>query len=150
MFEGLGLGTRLAFLNLPPKYNYVPFLGAVVYSFVTPLGMAIGLGVREGLVSRFQESFVACSESSTDGFPFTEHVLGFGERRGGSFGLHLCRNPHLHGNRGADSPRVHPLEDIPHLQLGQAVVLALLLRLRRWNHGSPRTSKLDRWLSCSY
>ncbi|ORY84712.1 Zinc/iron permease [Leucosporidium creatinivorum] len=49
MFEGLGLGTRLAFLNLPPKYNWVPFVSAVVYSIVTPLGMAIGLGVREGL-----------------------------------------------------------------------------------------------------
>lgn len=51
MFEGLGLGTRLAFLSLPPKYNFVPWVGAIAYSIVTPLGMAIGLGVREGLVS---------------------------------------------------------------------------------------------------
>ncbi|GAA5860747.1 hypothetical protein JCM1840_001950 [Sporobolomyces johnsonii] len=49
MFEGLGLGSRLAFLRLPDKYNWVPFVGALAYSFVTPLGMAIGLGVREGL-----------------------------------------------------------------------------------------------------
>lgn len=46
MFEGLGLGSRLAFLPLPRKLNYVPLLGAVFYSFVTPVGMAIGLGIR--------------------------------------------------------------------------------------------------------
>ena len=46
MFEGLGLGTRLAFLKLPARLNYVPIVGAVAYSFVTPLGMAIGLGAR--------------------------------------------------------------------------------------------------------
>ncbi|KAI5476563.1 zip-like iron-zinc transporter [Pseudohyphozyma bogoriensis] len=49
MFEGLGLGTRLAFLQLPPQWNWVPFAGAITYSLVTPLGVAIGLGVREGL-----------------------------------------------------------------------------------------------------
>ncbi|GAA6012786.1 hypothetical protein JCM11491_002561 [Sporobolomyces phaffii] len=50
MFEGLGLGSRLAFLQLPEKYNsWVPFAGALAYSAMTPIGMAIGLGVREGL-----------------------------------------------------------------------------------------------------
>ncbi|KAI5476566.1 zip-like iron-zinc transporter [Pseudohyphozyma bogoriensis] len=49
MFEGLGLGTRLAFLKLPPQWDCIPFVGAIVYSCITPLGMAIGLGVREGL-----------------------------------------------------------------------------------------------------
>ncbi|GAA5932100.1 hypothetical protein JCM1841_006863 [Sporobolomyces salmonicolor] len=49
MFEGLGLGSRLAFLRLPDQYEWVPFVGALTYSIVTPLGMAIGLGVREGL-----------------------------------------------------------------------------------------------------
>ncbi|CAD6574983.1 MAG: high-affinity Zn(2+) transporter zrt1 [Tremellales sp. Tagirdzhanova-0007] len=47
MFEGLGLGTRLAFLKLPGNWAFAPFAGAVIYSFVTPLGMAIGLGTRE-------------------------------------------------------------------------------------------------------
>lgn len=46
MFEGLGLGTRLAFLKLPERLNWVPVVGALMYSFVTPLGMAIGLGAR--------------------------------------------------------------------------------------------------------
>lgn len=49
MFEGLGLGSRLAFLQLPDGYGWVPFTGALVYSIMTPLGIAIGLGVREGL-----------------------------------------------------------------------------------------------------
>ncbi|GAA5991051.1 hypothetical protein JCM11641_006603 [Rhodosporidiobolus odoratus] len=49
MFEGLGLGSRLAFLKLAPEYSWIPWLGAFLYSICTPLGMAIGLGLREGL-----------------------------------------------------------------------------------------------------
>ncbi|KWU45093.1 Zinc/iron permease, partial [Rhodotorula sp. JG-1b] len=49
MFEGLGLGTRLAFLRLERQYSWIPWLGACLYSLCTPIGMAIGLGVREGL-----------------------------------------------------------------------------------------------------
>ncbi len=45
MFEGLGLGARLAYLPLRPK-SPIPFLGALAYSAVTPIGIAIGLGVR--------------------------------------------------------------------------------------------------------
>lgn len=47
MFEGLGLGTRLAFLSLPARWNWAPFAGALFYSCVTPIGMAIGLATRE-------------------------------------------------------------------------------------------------------
>jgi solute carrier family 39 (zinc transporter), member 1/2/3 len=46
MFEGLGLGTRLAYLPLPQRLNYVAFLGAFLYAIMTPLGVSIGLGVR--------------------------------------------------------------------------------------------------------
>ncbi|KAF8512845.1 ZIP-like iron-zinc transporter [Hysterangium stoloniferum] len=46
VFEGLGLGTRLAFMDLPGGYNWVPITGAVVYGCSTPLGIAIGLGMR--------------------------------------------------------------------------------------------------------
>ncbi|KAF4593376.1 high-affinity Zn(2+) transporter zrt1 [Pleurotus pulmonarius] len=45
-FEGLGVGSRLAFLQLPPKYNWVPLFGAVLYGLTTPIGIAAGLGVR--------------------------------------------------------------------------------------------------------
>ena len=45
MFEGLGLGTRLASLPLHPQ-STIPYIGALTYSLVTPIGLAIGLGVR--------------------------------------------------------------------------------------------------------
>ncbi|EJD46929.1 ZIP zinc/iron transport family [Auricularia subglabra TFB-10046 SS5] len=46
MFEGLGLGARLAFLQLPQRYNWVRFAGAALYGLTTPIGIAAGLGVR--------------------------------------------------------------------------------------------------------
>ncbi|GAA5896646.1 hypothetical protein JCM8208_004254 [Rhodotorula glutinis] len=49
MFEGLGLGTRLAVLDVSDKYAWLPWVGAVVFSFCTPLGTTIGLGIREGV-----------------------------------------------------------------------------------------------------
>ncbi|CDS00676.1 probable ZRT2-Zinc transporter II [Sporisorium scitamineum] len=45
MFEGLGLGTRLAFLPLAMN-SWIPTLGGILYGLVTPIGIAIGLGVR--------------------------------------------------------------------------------------------------------
>ncbi|KAI0642327.1 ZIP zinc/iron transport family [Trametes meyenii] len=47
MFEGLGVGSRLAYIRLPPKYNYVPVVGALLFGITTPIGIAVGLGVRE-------------------------------------------------------------------------------------------------------
>ena len=45
-FEGLGVGSRLAYLELPHKYRYIPALGAFLYGITTPIGIGIGLGVR--------------------------------------------------------------------------------------------------------
>ncbi|KNZ74568.1 Zinc-regulated transporter 1 [Termitomyces sp. J132] len=45
-FEGLGIGSRLAQMHLPPKYNWAPLAGAVLYGITTPIGIAVGLGVR--------------------------------------------------------------------------------------------------------
>ncbi|QRV74224.1 ZIP Zinc/iron transport family protein [Ceratobasidium sp. AG-Ba] len=46
-FEGLGLGTRLAGLELPPAYkSWVPYAGAILYGCTTPVGIAAGLGIR--------------------------------------------------------------------------------------------------------
>lgn len=45
-FEGLGIGSRLAYMELPHKYNYVPILGGILYAITTPLGIAVGLGIR--------------------------------------------------------------------------------------------------------
>ena len=46
-FEGLGVGARLALLPLAEEWRWVPYVGALLYSAVTPIGIAIGLGVRE-------------------------------------------------------------------------------------------------------
>ena len=45
-FEGLGVGSRLAYMRLPEKYNYVPVIGGLLYGITTPIGIAAGLGVR--------------------------------------------------------------------------------------------------------
>ena len=45
MFEGLGLGVRLALLPLKPT-STIPWIGAIAYACVTPVGMAVGLGIR--------------------------------------------------------------------------------------------------------
>ncbi|TFY52375.1 hypothetical protein EVG20_g10576, partial [Dentipellis fragilis] len=45
-FEGLGLGSRLAFIKLPARLNHIPLVAACIYGLTTPIGIAIGLGVR--------------------------------------------------------------------------------------------------------
>ena len=45
-FEGLGLGSRLAYLVLPRKFNWVPIAAALLFAVTTPLGIAVGLGVK--------------------------------------------------------------------------------------------------------
>ncbi|KZV66307.1 ZIP-like iron-zinc transporter [Peniophora sp. CONT] len=46
-FEGLGLGSRLAFLRIPGKHQKsIPIIAALVYGLCTPIGIAAGLGVR--------------------------------------------------------------------------------------------------------
>ncbi|GEM09930.1 zip-like iron-zinc transporter [Rhodotorula toruloides] len=46
-FEGIGLGSRLSSLPLPHRLDWVPIVAAVAYSCTTPLGIAVGLGVRQ-------------------------------------------------------------------------------------------------------
>ncbi|KZV66306.1 ZIP-like iron-zinc transporter [Peniophora sp. CONT] len=45
-FEGLALGSRLAFMQLPPRHSYIPVAAAALYGLTTPIGIAAGLGVR--------------------------------------------------------------------------------------------------------
>ncbi|ORY27748.1 putative low-affinity zinc ion transporter [Naematelia encephala] len=47
MFEGLGLGSRLAGLELPGQFTVWRYAAAVGYSICTPVGLAIGIGARE-------------------------------------------------------------------------------------------------------
>src|SRR5260370_14946679 len=111
MFEGLGLGSRLAYLELPKGYDWVPIAGGIVYSIATPLGVAIGLGVRStynpdsmianlvtgtldsisagillytGLVEVFIASLVFCIYESADSLPAITsywHTNSFSIRR---------------------------------------------------------------------
>ncbi|KAI0272314.1 ZIP-like iron-zinc transporter [Gloeopeniophorella convolvens] len=46
LFEGLGIGSRLAYLSMPRRYRHVPVFAALLYGLTTPLGIAVGLGVR--------------------------------------------------------------------------------------------------------
>ncbi|KAK4685096.1 solute carrier family 39 (zinc transporter), member 1/2/3, partial [Tremellales sp. Uapishka_1] len=47
MFEGLGLGSRLSGLTLPDRLSYSRYVAAGVYAICTPVGVAVGLGIRE-------------------------------------------------------------------------------------------------------
>jgi zinc transporter 1/2/3 len=46
MFDGLALGSRLAYLDLPHKYRNVLLLGAFFYGITTPIGITMGLRAR--------------------------------------------------------------------------------------------------------
>ncbi|KAJ7735966.1 ZIP-like iron-zinc transporter [Mycena metata] len=46
VFEGLGIGSRLATVHFPVRYAHLPVIGAVVFGLSTPLGMAVGLAMR--------------------------------------------------------------------------------------------------------
>lgn len=41
----MGIGSRLAYMKLPASYSWVPYAGAILYGFTTPIGIAVGLGV---------------------------------------------------------------------------------------------------------
>ncbi|WOO85909.1 Zinc-regulated transporter 2 [Vanrija pseudolonga] len=47
MFEGLGLGSRLSALSLPKKFNSSRYVAAIIYAICTPVGIAVGLGIRQ-------------------------------------------------------------------------------------------------------
>jgi zinc transporter 1/2/3 len=57
MFEGLGLGSRLAILPFKRRSIW-PWVLGIVYGFVTPLGMAIGLGLRTAYDSASQTALI--------------------------------------------------------------------------------------------
>ncbi|KAF2440375.1 putative Low-affinity zinc transporter of the plasma membrane [Karstenula rhodostoma CBS 690.94] len=46
MFEGLGLGSRLAMVPWPKSKRWTPYVMGVAYGLSTPIAIAIGLGVR--------------------------------------------------------------------------------------------------------
>ncbi|ODV79744.1 low affinity zinc transporter [Suhomyces tanzawaensis NRRL Y-17324] len=47
MFEGLGLGSRIAVVSWPKSKRWTPWILCLAYTLTTPISIAIGLGVRE-------------------------------------------------------------------------------------------------------
>lgn len=46
LFEGLGLGTRVACVNWPKSKRWTPWLLCLGYTISTPIAIAIGIGIR--------------------------------------------------------------------------------------------------------
>lgn len=59
MFEGLGLGTRIAETNWEAKRWYTPWLLALGYSLSTPIAIAIGLGVRHSFSPNSRKALIS-------------------------------------------------------------------------------------------
>ncbi|RKP32859.1 zinc-regulated transporter 2 [Metschnikowia bicuspidata] len=57
-FEGLGLGSRFATAQWPPKMKWYPSYLALAYSLTTPIGIAAGLGVRHLYLSNDSRSLL--------------------------------------------------------------------------------------------
>ncbi|EEB09011.1 ZIP zinc transporter Zrt1 [Schizosaccharomyces japonicus yFS275] len=46
-FEGMGLGSRLSAMAWKPGFNIQPYILGILYSIVTPIGVAVGIGIRK-------------------------------------------------------------------------------------------------------
>ena len=57
MFEGLGLGSRIAELSFP-DYSWKPWLMSLAYGTTTPIGIAIGLAIRYTYDSQSQTALL--------------------------------------------------------------------------------------------
>ncbi|WPK26023.1 hypothetical protein PUMCH_003368 [Australozyma saopauloensis] len=59
LFEGLGLGARIAAIFWPKDKRWTPWLLALGYTLCTPIAIAIGLGVRESYAPGSATSLIA-------------------------------------------------------------------------------------------
>lgn len=59
MFEGLGLGTRIAETNWPKSKRYTPWLMALAFSLTTPIAVAIGIGVRHSFIPGSRKALIS-------------------------------------------------------------------------------------------
>lgn len=132
MFEGLGVGSRLAFVRLPQKYNYMPILGAILYGITTPIGIAAGLGVRE----TYNPDSTTANIVSGVLDAFSSGILLY-------TGLVEVRGPHKFCAVAGSLMAVHPVDRARVLvQLGhaprvelEAGVCARMHGARCWDHG---------------
>jgi len=59
MFEGLGLGARLATVPWPQPKHLTPYIMGIAYGLSTPIAIAIGLGFRESYSAEAATTLVA-------------------------------------------------------------------------------------------
>lgn len=59
MFEGLGLGARLAETRWPSDKHYIPWLMALGFTITTPIGIAIGIGVKHSFIPGSRTALIA-------------------------------------------------------------------------------------------
>ncbi|CAL9737123.1 zinc-regulated transporter 2 [Monosporozyma servazzii] len=59
MFEGLGLGTRIAETHWPENRKYTPWLMALAFAVTTPIAVAIGIGVRHSFVPGSRKALIS-------------------------------------------------------------------------------------------
>lgn len=59
MFEGLGLGTRIAETNWPQNRRFTPWLMALAFALTTPIAVAIGIGVRHSFVPGSRKALIS-------------------------------------------------------------------------------------------
>ena len=58
MFEGLGLGSRLAATPWPKSKRSTPYYLAMLYGLTTPISIAVGLGVRQSYAPGSQTALI--------------------------------------------------------------------------------------------
>lgn len=58
MFEGLGLGTRIAETTWPASKRYTPWLLGLGYTLSTPIAIAIGIGVRHSFAPGSKKALI--------------------------------------------------------------------------------------------
>lgn len=59
MFEGMGLGARLAEINWEHKRRWTPWLLALGFTLTTPIAIAIGLGVKSSFIPGSRKELIS-------------------------------------------------------------------------------------------
>lgn len=59
MFEGLGLGTRVAETNWPESKKYMPWLMGLAFTLTSPIAVAVGIGVRHSWIPGSRRALIA-------------------------------------------------------------------------------------------
>ncbi|KAK3639133.1 low-affinity Zn(2+) transporter zrt2 [Elasticomyces elasticus] len=57
-FEGLAVGTRVAAVDWPKSTKWTPYMLIIAYAISTPLGIAVGLGVRPSFSPGSQNTLI--------------------------------------------------------------------------------------------